>query len=444
MRRLLLLVMLTWLAMGGLYLAGSWKYSPEAVAATPLSLEGYLDEKLPEATETEADKKAKAQNFACYVCHGSYYSGQVVLDRWLLCVFDGVVLKEPLDTIRLALRTPQAGADVAEHLLLGTWTPATLGGGFDVMVQKLIRIQLGAVTGQCEETNLVRPFRRPLSYFRRPMDGMAVENQEDRTRAVPQQSTKKADEHLAVESLLEHHESQTPSVSERRDEIASESLASSRNDRRLAAFAVTGAGLMVTPQAHLVAPVDFRPHCSGFSANRRILLLKPTLNGPRNLLVGPSQRFLRREAPLLQITSDRPHRDAQTEPLGQQLADRFSGPQGKGKSKLIGAAVADQPHRRGRLPSCQSAAAWPTTWLRSQRPFAAPQVGADPRMHGGPRDAKRPCCFGFREILFHHRMHHPLPQILLGCWRKASCVKLGVHAIYTHVQYFVFRISCPE
>lgn len=72
MRRLLLLVMLTWLAMGGLYLAGSWKYSPEAVAATPLSLEGYLDEKLPEATETEADKKAKAQNFACYVCHGSY------------------------------------------------------------------------------------------------------------------------------------------------------------------------------------------------------------------------------------------------------------------------------------------------------------------------------------------------------------------------------------
>jgi hypothetical protein len=42
----------------------------QAVAAPPLSLEGYLDEKLPEAPECA--EAAKVDNSACYVCHGNY------------------------------------------------------------------------------------------------------------------------------------------------------------------------------------------------------------------------------------------------------------------------------------------------------------------------------------------------------------------------------------
>ena len=42
----------------------------QAVAAPPLSLDGYLDEKLPEAPKVE--DKVKADNDACYVCHGNY------------------------------------------------------------------------------------------------------------------------------------------------------------------------------------------------------------------------------------------------------------------------------------------------------------------------------------------------------------------------------------
>lgn len=39
----------------------------------PLSLDGLLDEKLPEAKPTEKTQgKPKADNFACYVCHGNY------------------------------------------------------------------------------------------------------------------------------------------------------------------------------------------------------------------------------------------------------------------------------------------------------------------------------------------------------------------------------------
>ncbi len=43
----------------------------------PLSLEGFLDEKLPEAPE---EKEAlKADNFACYVCHANYETEELTL-----------------------------------------------------------------------------------------------------------------------------------------------------------------------------------------------------------------------------------------------------------------------------------------------------------------------------------------------------------------------------
>ncbi len=52
------------------YLANSPQTGQEAVAAPPLSLEGFLDEKLPEAPT--GDDGIKADNFACHVCHGNY------------------------------------------------------------------------------------------------------------------------------------------------------------------------------------------------------------------------------------------------------------------------------------------------------------------------------------------------------------------------------------
>lgn len=45
----------------------------------PLSLDGLLDEKLPEAKPTEKPQgKPKADNFACYVCHGNYEGEELV------------------------------------------------------------------------------------------------------------------------------------------------------------------------------------------------------------------------------------------------------------------------------------------------------------------------------------------------------------------------------
>jgi hypothetical protein len=50
-----------------------------AVAAPPLSLEGLLDEKLPEAPKEKV--KLKVDNFACYVCHGNYEGEELVVSH---------------------------------------------------------------------------------------------------------------------------------------------------------------------------------------------------------------------------------------------------------------------------------------------------------------------------------------------------------------------------
>ena len=49
------------------------------VAAPPLSLEGLLNEKLPEAPEVEVD--VKVDNSACYVCHENYNGEELVLQH---------------------------------------------------------------------------------------------------------------------------------------------------------------------------------------------------------------------------------------------------------------------------------------------------------------------------------------------------------------------------
>ncbi len=49
----------------------------QAVAAPPLSLEGFLDEKLPMAPAGGAE--IKADNFSCFVCHANYQEEEFVL-----------------------------------------------------------------------------------------------------------------------------------------------------------------------------------------------------------------------------------------------------------------------------------------------------------------------------------------------------------------------------
>ena len=51
----------------------------QAVAAPPLSLEGFLDEKLPEAPKEK--EELKVDNQACHVCHGNYQEEPLALEH---------------------------------------------------------------------------------------------------------------------------------------------------------------------------------------------------------------------------------------------------------------------------------------------------------------------------------------------------------------------------
>lgn len=61
------------------YVADFSSDDARAVAAPPLSLDGYLDEKLPEAPKDKV--KLKVDNFACYVCHGNYDGEELVVSH---------------------------------------------------------------------------------------------------------------------------------------------------------------------------------------------------------------------------------------------------------------------------------------------------------------------------------------------------------------------------
>jgi formate-dependent nitrite reductase cytochrome c552 subunit len=61
------------------HLAGFSGDGVRAVAAPPLSLDGFMDEKLPEAPKEK--EKLKVDNFACYVCHGNLEGEELVVSH---------------------------------------------------------------------------------------------------------------------------------------------------------------------------------------------------------------------------------------------------------------------------------------------------------------------------------------------------------------------------
>ena len=61
------------------YVADFSRDDARAIAAPPLSLDAYLDEKLPEAPKEKV--KLKVDNFACHVCHGNYDGEELVVSH---------------------------------------------------------------------------------------------------------------------------------------------------------------------------------------------------------------------------------------------------------------------------------------------------------------------------------------------------------------------------
>ena len=78
-RAVWLVFLLIPVALAVLFVAGLCGVEKQVVAAPPLSLEGFMDEKLPEAPKEKV--KLKVDNSACFVCHGNYEEESLVIEH---------------------------------------------------------------------------------------------------------------------------------------------------------------------------------------------------------------------------------------------------------------------------------------------------------------------------------------------------------------------------
>src|SRR5258707_13523558 len=94
-------------------------------------------------------------------------------------------------------------------------TNTTQGVRLHVLVQQFIRVQLRAVGGQKENSDLCSMLIQPALYRSSFMDGVTVGNQKYFSLGLsrqPQQTTKKIQKQSCRETLTKNHEVQPPSI----------------------------------------------------------------------------------------------------------------------------------------------------------------------------------------------------------------------------------------
>jgi len=246
------------------------------------------------------------------------------------------------DNIGTTLGAAQVRADVALQFRRVPGAPPADGVGLHVVVQILIRVQLGTVAGEEEERNPVRVVRHPARHGSGHMHGMPVHNEKHLRAALAHKPSKKPQKDLRGETLPEDHEAHVAAVGDCRDQIAAEPLARGRNDRRQALPAIRGARLMVGPHPHLVAPVDFGPLRLCLTPNRRVGLRQSARHGRRVPLVRPPDGLLRREPPTPQIPPHRPDGYVDIKAFRNQVSHRFARPQHERQLELLGTTIGDQ------------------------------------------------------------------------------------------------------
>ena len=115
-------------------------------------------------------------------------------------------LEQPADQGRLLLATVQMAANPGHQLGAIGRSALSEGVGLDVLVEQLVGIELRAVPGQMDQA---KPF--PVVGDEAPGAGravhrMAVDDQIDPPRGLPQEPFHEVDEAAAVEPSPEHHE----------------------------------------------------------------------------------------------------------------------------------------------------------------------------------------------------------------------------------------------
>src|SRR3990172_7556853 len=326
------------------------------------------------------------------------------------------------DLVRPPLGAPEEAPDIARQLPEVARPLAPHRVGLDVLVEKFVRVEMGAVPRQEEQANPPPMVLDPPLCIRGDVCGMGVKDEEDLPPGVAKEPPQEGHKHRRVETALEHHEREPPPVGDRRDHVASEALPRARDHRRLPATPVRAPGLMVRAHPGLVAPEDRRLLPTGQGADGRILPLEPSVHRLGILFVGPPDGFLRSEAPAPEVATDCPDGEAQAELPGHQVAYRLSCPEHKWHLELVRTAIRDQADRRCRLVRFQFQHAWTPSRARAKRPKTSFAPAAIPRVHRLPGNAKNTGRPGLRHP-GPYSPHHPKAEGLLSLDRKMACIQ---------------------
>ena len=163
-------------------------------------------------------------------------------------VLDVAFAKIVLHQLGPSLRDPKIRANVVHHFMDVHGTNTTQGVRLHILVQQFIRVQLRAVGGQKENSDLCSMLIQPALYRSSLMDGVTVGNQKYFSLGLsrqPQQTTKKIQKHSCRETLTENHEGQPPPIGDGRDHVAAKALTGAKYHWRLPAPSVGSSRLMV-------------------------------------------------------------------------------------------------------------------------------------------------------------------------------------------------------
>ena len=131
--------------------------------------------------------------------------------------------------------------------------------GFDVLVEEFIGVELRTVTQQPNQAQSGLVGGNEVADHDRAMHRVAIHDQMQLAGRLLEQPTHELHEQLAIELTVEHHECKMASVRDRRDHVGAKALSGSPEHRRLARRGIAHTGDVVTPQAHLIAPVNHGP-----------------------------------------------------------------------------------------------------------------------------------------------------------------------------------------
>jgi len=319
-----------------------------------------------------------------------------------------------------ALGASQIRSNLLHHFRSVFRTLPTDCVGLDILVKAFVWIQLRTVAWQEKHPDICLMDLEPTLDSSRTMHGMTINDQKHFLSVVPNQASQKPDHDRCCKPFGKNHKRQSPSVRNGRDHVAAKTLARARNHRRLSFGTVTSSGLVIRSHSHFIAPVYLGTLLTRLASDGGVVVFQPVLDRFWVLLVGSTQGLLGREAPSLQITSNRPDRHRNTVSSLYQLPNSLSGPQDKRHFQLIGTTVGNQADDGSGLMTSQTRAPLGTTFARLQRSITALAVCLEPIVNRGPSHTKDPTGLGLGHVLFENRMNKSMPKFLLGFWRKMS------------------------